>query len=38
VSGTGDRDDLRVSLGIRRTTMVPGTTIPVFLSRIVEGH
>jgi hypothetical protein len=38
VSGTGDRDDLRVSLGIRRTTTIPGTTIPVFLSRIVEGH
>ena len=38
VSGTGNRDDVRVDLGITLTRTIPGTTIPVFLFRDVEGH
>ena len=38
VSGTGNRDDVRVGLGITLTRTIPGTTIPVFLFRDVEGH
>jgi hypothetical protein len=38
VSGTGNRDDVRVDLGITLTRTIPGTDIPVFLFRDVEGH
>jgi hypothetical protein len=38
VSGTGNRDDVRVGLGITLTRTIPGTDIPVFLFRDVEGH
>jgi hypothetical protein len=38
VSGTGNRDDVRVDLGITLTRTIPGTSIPVFLFRDVEGH
>ena len=38
VSGTGNRDDVRVGLGITLTRTIPGTSIPVFLFRDVEGH
>jgi hypothetical protein len=38
VSGTDNRDDVRVGLGITLTRMIPGTNIPVFLFRDVEGH
>ena len=38
VSGTDNRDDVRVALAIARTRTIPGTTIPTFQSRIVEGH
>lgn len=38
VSGTGKRDDLRVSLVTARTRTIPGTTIPVYVTRVVAGH
>jgi hypothetical protein len=40
VSGTGNRDDVRVNLGITLTRTIPGTSppVPVFLFRDVEGH
>jgi hypothetical protein len=38
VSGTGNRDDVRVSLFTARTRTIPGTTIPTFVTRTVEGH
>ena len=38
VSGTGSRDDVRVSLVTARTRTIPGTTIPVFVTKVVEGH
>jgi hypothetical protein len=38
VSGTGNRDDVRVSLITNITTTIPGTDIPVELTRVVEGH
>jgi hypothetical protein len=40
VSGTGNRDDVRVGLGITLTRTIPGTSppIPVLLFRDVEGH
>jgi hypothetical protein len=38
VSGTDNRDDVRVALAIATTRTIPGTTIPTFQTRIVEGH
>ena len=38
VSGTDNRDDVRVSLNTASTRTIPGTTIPVLLTRVVEGH
>jgi hypothetical protein len=38
VSGTDNRDDVRVSLVTNITRTIPGTTIPVLLTRVVEGH
>ena len=38
VSGTGNRDDVRVNLVTTRTRMIPGTTIPVFVTKVDEGH
>ena len=38
VSGTDNRDDVRVSLVTFHTLTIPGTTIPVLLTRVVEGH
>jgi hypothetical protein len=38
VSGTDNRDDVRVSLVIFHTRTIPGTDIPVLLTRVVEGH
>jgi hypothetical protein len=38
VSGTDNRDDVRVALAIATTRTIPGTTIPTLQSRIVEGH
>ena len=38
VSGTDNRDDVRVSLITNITRTIPGTTIPVLLTRVVEGH
>ena len=38
VSGTDNRDDVRVDLGIAVTRTIPGTTIPTYQTRIVEGH
>lgn len=38
VSGTGNRNDLRVSLLAGLTTTIPGTTTPAFVSRVWEGH
>jgi hypothetical protein len=38
VSGTNNRDDVRVALAIATTRTIPGTTIPTFVTRIVEGH
>ena len=38
VSGTDNRDDVRVVLEVAITRTIPGTTIPTLLSRIVEGH
>jgi hypothetical protein len=38
VSGTGNRDDVRVSLVTNITRTIDGTTIPVLLTRVVEGH
>jgi hypothetical protein len=38
VSGTDNRDDVRVALEVATTTTIPGTTIPTQQSRIVEGH
>ena len=38
VSGTGNRNDLRVSLLVGLTTTIPGTTTPTFVSRVWEGH
>jgi hypothetical protein len=38
VSGTDNRDDVRVSLVTTLTRTIPGTTIPGFLTRVVEGH
>jgi hypothetical protein len=37
VSGTDNRDDVRVSLLTFGNKTIPGTTIPIY-SRIVEGH
>jgi len=38
VSGTDNRDDVRVSLITFHTLTIPDTTIPVLLTRVVEGH
>ena len=38
VSGTDNRDDVRVSLVTNITRTIDGTTIPVLLTRVVEGH
>ena len=38
VSGTDKRDDVRVSLVTSRTRTIPGTTIPVYVTKVVEGH
>jgi hypothetical protein len=41
VSGTGNRDDVRVSLVTSLTRTIPGTGtpgIPIFITRVVEGH
>jgi hypothetical protein len=38
VSGTGNADEVRVSLATTLTRMIPGTTIPVFVFRRVDGH
>ena len=38
VSGTGDRDDVRVSLITNIARTIPGMIIPVELTRVVEGH
>jgi hypothetical protein len=38
VSGTGDRNDVRVVLEVQRTRNIPNTTIPVFVFKTVEGH
>ena len=38
VSGTDNRDDVRVALAIADVRTIPGTTIPTLQSRIVEGH
>ena len=38
VSGTDNRDDVRVAHAIAATRTIPGTTIPSFQTRIVEGH
>jgi len=38
VFGTRNRDDVRVNLRTSGTRMIPGTNIPVFLFRDVEGH
>lgn len=38
VSGTGDRDDVRISLVTKQTTTIPGTAIPAFITRVVEGR
>jgi hypothetical protein len=40
VSGSANRDDVRVGLGITLTRTIPGTSppVPVFLFRDVEGH
>ena len=38
VSGTGNPDDVRVSLNTNITRTIPGTTVPVLLTRVVEGH
>ena len=38
VSGTDNRDDVRVALAIATTRTIPGTTIPTYQTRIVEGH
>ena len=38
VSGTDNRDDVRVALETFTTRTIPGTTIPTFVTRIVEGH
>jgi hypothetical protein len=38
VSGTGNRNDVRVAFKVTVTRMIPGTTTPVFVFREVEGH
>jgi hypothetical protein len=38
VSGTGNRNDLRVGLITSLTRTIPGTMTPVFVTRAVEGH
>jgi hypothetical protein len=38
VSGTDARDDVRVSLITFHTLTIPDTTIPVLVTRVVEGH
>ena len=38
VSGTDNRDDVRVSLITFHTLTIPDTTIPVLVTRVVEGH
>jgi hypothetical protein len=40
VSGTGDRDDVRVVLNINLTRTIPGTNppVPIFVVRSIEGH
>ena len=38
VSGTGNRNDVRVAFKVTLTRMIPGTTTPVFVFREVEGH
>ena len=37
-SGTGNPDDVRVSLNTLVTRTIPGTTVPVLLRSVVEGH
>ena len=38
VSGTDNRDDVRVVLEVATTRTIPGTTTPTYQTRIVEGH
>jgi hypothetical protein len=38
VSGTGNRNDVRVRLFTTFTTTIPGTTTPVFVFRAADGH
>ena len=40
VSGTGKRNDVRVGLVTSLTRTIPGTNpaVPVFVTRVVEGH
>jgi hypothetical protein len=38
VSGTGNSDDVRASLGVNLTDKIPGTTIPVLLDTVHEAH
>jgi hypothetical protein len=38
VSGTGNRNDVRVGLITSLTRMIPGTMTSVFITRAVEGH
>jgi hypothetical protein len=38
VSGTGNRDDVRVNLLTTSTRTIPGTTTPVFVFKVLEGH
>jgi hypothetical protein len=38
VSGTGNRNDVRVGLITSLTRTIPGTMTPVFVTRAVEGH
>ena len=38
VFGTGDRNDIRVVLTTSLTRTIPGTTVPVFVFRTVQGY
>ena len=38
VSGTDNRDDVRVNLLTFTTQTIPGAATPILLTRIVEGH
>ena len=38
VSGSGNRNDIRVGLITSLTRTIPGTSTPIFVTRAVEGH